>query len=721
MEIKTFKTEIEGKELSIELGKLAQQANGSAVVKYGQTVVLATAVMGEKATGKNYLPLTVDYEEKFYAAGKIKGSKWVKREGRPTDEAILTGRLIDRSIRPLFDPKIRNDIQVVLTVLSFDGENDPALPALVGASTALSISDIPWNGPIAGISVGQDEAKQWIITSTLSAKAKSGLELFISGMEQDNEILANMIEGHAPEATEEKLIEGINIARKEIKKLLDFQKQIIKDINPKKKELSLVELDENLKKEIEEFVSGKLEKAIYGPDRKERMKAMEKLREELLLSIEEKYKDDSKKISDTSNYYEGLLDTIVHKNILSDEKRPDGRKLDELRNIETEVGILPRTHGSGLFKRGETQVLSVLTLGSPGMEQYFDQMELEGTKRFFHDYNFPPFSVGETGRMGGPGRREIGHGALAEKAIQSIIPDKDKFPYTIRVVSEVLSSNGSSSMASVCGTTLALLDGGVPIKNMVAGIAMGLMIDPFSAKAEGKCKILTDIQGPEDHYGDMDLKVAGTKNGVTAIQMDVKINGIKIEILEKTFIQARKARLEILEKMEKTIKEPRAELSPFAPRIYTLQVNPAKIGLIIGPGGKTINEMIAETGAAIDIEDDGTVFITCDNADGAKTAISRIKSLTREVKLGETFNGKVVKNMEFGAFVELYPKQDGLLHVSEMGSQNLREGDFVEVKVKRIDEHGKISLELASAEKKQREKTEPAPAKRKPLLRKGRK
>lgn len=712
MEIKTFKTEIEGKELSIELGKLAQQANGSAVVRYGQTVVLITAVMGEKITDKNYLPLTVDYEEKFYAAGKIKGSRWVKREGRPTDEAILTGRLIDRSIRPLFDQKIRNDIQIVLTVLSFDGENDPALPALVGASTVLSISDIPWNGPVAGISIGQDEAKKWIITSTLSAKAKSGMELFVSGMEHDNEILTNMIEGHAPEETEEKLIEGINIARKEIKKLLDFQNKIIKDINPEKKELSLTEIDENLKKEIEEFISGKLEKVVYGPDRKERMKATEKLREELLLFIEEKYKDDSKKLNTVSGYYEDLIDELVHKNILNDEKRPDGRKLDELRSIETEIGILPRTHGSGLFKRGETQVLSILTLGSPGMEQSFDQMELVGTKRFFHDYNFPPFSVGETGRMGGPGRREIGHGALAEKAIQAIIPDKDKFPYTIRVVSEVLSSNGSSSMASVCGSTLALLDGGVPIKNMAAGIAMGLMED------KNNYKILTDIQGPEDHYGDMDFKVAGTKNGVNAIQMDVKINGIKIEIIEKTLIQAKKARLEILKKMEETIKEPKAELSPFAPRIYTLQVNPTKIGLIIGPGGKTINEIVAETGATIDIEDDGIVFVTCDNADNAKAAINKIKSLTREVKLGETFNGKVVKNMDFGAFIELYSRQDGLLHISEMGSLDLREGDFIEVKVKKIDEHGKISLELARAEKKQIEGNVTEPAKKRPLFKK---
>ena len=700
MSVKIFKTEIEGKELSVELGSLAQQANGSALIRYGQTVVLATVVMLKQPSERSYLPLTVDYEERFYAAGKIKGSRWIKREGRPTDEAILTGRLVDRAIRPLFNPKIRNEIQLVLTVLSFDGENDPSLPALIGASTAISVSDIPWNGPVAALSVGQDETKQWIITSTLSAKAKSGLELFVSGIEKDREILINMMEGHASQMPEDKLIEGIELATKHIKKLLDFQKNIIKEIDPKKKELKMEEIETGFKKEIEEFLKDKLEKALYRPDKMERLEELENLKEAMSAFIEEKYKDDKKKLIQANDFFEEKIDEIVHENILKHSKRPDNRKLDEVREITTAVGILPRTHGSGMFKRGTTQVLSLVTLGAPGAEQYLDQMELEGKKRFMHDYNFPPYSVGDTGPMRGPGRREIGHGALAEKALLPIIPDKDSFPYTIRIVSEVLSSNGSSSMGSVCGSTLALLDTGVPIKANVSGIAMGLMSD------NEKYKVLTDIQGPEDHYGDMDLKIAGTKDGVTALQMDVKINGVTIEILKDVFKQSRKARLEILETMEKTIKKPRAELSPFAPRVYTLQINPSKIGMIIGPGGKTIHEITDETGATIDIEDDGRVFVTSDDAEMAKKAIGRIKTITREVKMGEVFQGRVVKITDFGAFVELYPKQDALLHISELGPRVrrvedvLHQGDIIAVKVKKIDESGKVGLSLEKKSQK---------------------
>jgi len=700
MEVKKFKTEIEGKELSVELGVLAQLANGSALVKYGQTVVLATVVMTKQASEKNYFPLTVDYEERFYAAGKIKGSRWIKREGRPTDEAILTGRLVDRAIRPLFNSKIRNDIQVVSTVLSFDGENDPALPALIGASVAISISDIPWQGPVAGISVGQDEAKQWIITSTLSAKAKSGLEIFVSGIERDKEILINMLEGNASQMPEEKLIEGIELATNYIKKLLDFQKKIIEETNPQKRELEIPEIDEEVKKEVEEFLKEKLEKALYKPDKKERLEELLKLKEELMVFIQEKYNQDEQKMVQAGDLFEEKINQMVHENILKHNKRPDGRELDEFREITAQVGVLPRTHGSGLFKRGTTQILSVLTLGSPGAQQYLDQMELEGTKRFMHDYNFPPFSVGEVGRVGGPGRREIGHGALVEKALLPIIPDKETFPYTIRIVSEVLSSNGSSSMGSVCGSILALLDAGVPIKANVSGIAVGLMTDGE------KYKLLIDIQGPEDHHGDMDLKIAGTRQGMTALQMDTKMDGISLKILKDAFKQSRKARLEILDIMEKTIKKPRPELSPLAPRIYSIQINPSKIGLVIGPGGKTINEIVSETGATIDIEESGEVFITCDNAEMAKKAIGRIKTLTREVKTGEIFQGRVVKVTDFGAFIELYPKQEGLLHISEFGprvrrvAEVVREGDVINVRVKRIDENGKISLGLEKKPKK---------------------
>lgn len=720
--INNFKTEIEGKELSVELGKLAQQASGSALVKYGQTEVLVTVVMTKNPSDKNYLPLIVDYEEKFYAAGKIKGSRWIKREGRPTDEAILTGRLVDRAIRPLFKQKIRNEIQIVPTVLSFDGENDPGLPALIGASVAISISNIPWQGPVAGISIGQAEKEQWIITPTLSAKERSGSEIFIAGIEKNSEVLINMMEGQAPEIPEDKLIEGINFAKKYIKNLLDFQKTIIKEINPQKRIIEEPEIDPELKKEVEEFINDKLEKALYKPGKKQMMEEVNKLKEDLLYFIQGKYENDEEKINQTADLFEEKINQLVHENILKHNTRPDGRKLDEFRKVTTEVGVLPRTHGSGLFKRGETQVLSVVTLGSPGAEQYLDQMELEGTKRFMHDYNFPPFSVGETGPMRGPGRRDISHGALAERALKPVVPDKETFPYTVRVVSEVLASNGSSSMASVCASTLALLDAGVPIKTNVSGIAMGLMTD------NENYKILTDIQGPEDHHGDMDLKIAGTRKGITALQMDVKINGVNLQILKDTFKQAKKARIEILDTMEKTIKKPRPELSPFAPRVYSLQVNPNRIRDIIGPGGKTINEITSETGATIDIEDSGLVFVTSDNAESAKKAIGWIKSLTREIKVGEVFQGKVIKIADFGAFIELTPGQEGLLHISELGPRDasgqiqrikkvedvLHQGDRVSVKVKRIDEAGKIALSLENSQIRNRFRTENNKYKKKP-------
>jgi len=695
METKSFKTEIEGKELSVELGRLAQQTNGSALVTYGQTAVLATAVLGTNISDKTYFPLTVDYEERFYAAGKIKGSRFIKREGRPSDEAILTGRVVDRSIRPLFDQKLRNDIQIVLTVMSFDGENDPGLPALLGASVALSVSDIPFSGPVAGISVGQTDNGHWMVTSTLSAKAKTGSEIFAAGIEKNKEIILNMLEGQAPQMPENQMLEGIDMARKYIKKLIDFQKDIIKEIKPVKQKLAVQEIDAELKKIVDEFLGDKLETAIYHKEKQVRVKQLEEINNGIEELVTKKYPEETKtKLALANEYIEEKIDEITHFNILKNNRRPDARKLDELRKLSAEVGIFPRLHGSGLFQRGETQVFSAVTLGSPGSEQIFDQMEIEGKKRFMHDYNFPPFSVGEVGRVGNPGRRDIGHGALAEKALVPIIPSQEEFPYTIRVVSEVLSSNGSSSMASVCGSTLALMDAGVPIKEKAAGIAMGLMMDG------DKYKVLTDIQGPEDHYGDMDLKIAGTKNGINAIQMDIKIDGVGINILEEAFKQAKKARLEILERIEKTLKDPRPELSPLAPRVYSLMVNPAKLGMIIGPGGKTINEITAETGVNIDIEDDGRVFVTSEDAEMAKKAIGKIKALTKEAKVGEVYQGKVVKIMEFGAFIELYPKQDGLLHVSELG-RNVRRvedvmhvGDIVAVKIKNIDDNGKISLVL---------------------------
>jgi polyribonucleotide nucleotidyltransferase len=704
MNVKTFKTEIEGKELSVELGRLAQQTNGSALVTYGQTTVLATAVLSNKKSDKTYFPLTVDYEERFYAAGKIKGSRFIKREGRPSDEAILTGRVVDRSLRPLFNQKLRNDLQIVLTVMSFDGENDPVLPALIGASVALSVSDIPFNGPIAGVSVGQDEKGNWMVTSTMSSKAKSGSEIFAAGVEKNKDILLNMLEGHALQMPESQMIEGIDLARKYIKKLIDFQKDIIKEVKPAKLELTIPEIDADLKKLIDKFLEDKLETAIYHEEKQTRIKQLEDINLGLEALIEEKYPEETKgKTALVMDYLEEKIDEITHINVLKNDKRPDGRKMDELRKLSAEAGILPRLHGSGLFQRGETQVFSAVTLGSPKSEQIFDQMEIEGKKGFMHDYNFPPYSVGEVGRVGNPGRRDIGHGALAEKALNAIVPSRETFPYTIRVVSEVLSSNGSSSMASVCGSTLALMDAGVPITEKAAGIAMGLMMDPSTSSGQvRKYKVLTDIQGPEDHYGDMDLKVAGTKNGINAIQMDIKTDGISMEILTDAFKQAKKARLEILDVITRAIKEPRIELSPFAPRVYSIKINPTKIGLVIGSGGKTINEISSETGAIIEIEDDGTVFVTAENADGAKEAIGRIKAMTREAKSGEEFEGKVVKIMDFGAFIELFPGQDGLLHISELSTTKridkvedvIRQGDIVRVKVKRVEDNGKISLSL---------------------------
>jgi polyribonucleotide nucleotidyltransferase len=679
MQSKKFKTDVGEKELVVEIGGLAEQANGSVIVKCGETVVLVTCVMAEKPReGVNYLPLSVDYEERLYAAGKIKGSRFIKREGRPSEEAIITGRVIDRTIRPLFNSKIRNDIQVVVMVLSFDGENDPVIPGLLGASIALSISNIPWNGPVGGVSI-----------------ENSSLNLIVTGTKEK----INMIEGGAKEASEKDIVEALELAKKQVENLIDFQEGIIKEFKPEKKKLGIPKPDTELIKEVEKFIGDKLEKAIYKPAKTERMEEVNKLKDELSLFIEGKYESKAEKIQEAFDIFEEKIDEIVHKNILDKEKRPDGRKLDEIRGISCEIGLLPRTHGSGLFVRGSTQALSIVTLGPPGAEQLLDEMEMEGAKRFMHHYNFPPFSVGDIGPMRGPGRREIGHGALAEKALVPLIPLKEEFPYTIRVVSEILSSNGSSSMASVCGSILALLDAGVPIKGNAAGIAMGLMLSENGKEH----KILTDIQGPEDHHGDMDLKVAGTRKGITALQMDVKVEGLSVKILEEALAQAKKAREEILDKMETVIKTPHSDLSPYAPRVSVLHINPARIGDVIGPGGKIINKIIDETGATIDIDDDGTVFVASEKAEGAEKAITWIKSLTRELKTGEIFQGKVVKVTDFGAFIELLPGQDGLLHVSELVPRGkkiksvedlIHRGDTITVRIKNIDESGKISLTL---------------------------
>ena len=695
-ETKKYSTQYAGKKLEVEIGHLAGQADGSVFIKYGDTSVLVTAVMSDFPRNVNYMPLTVDYEERYYAAGKIKGSRWIKRETRPGEEAILHARVIDRTLRPRFDQRIRNDIQIVATILSFDNENDPDIPALIGASLALMISDIPFNGPVAGVRIGEIDGKL-VLNPNYEERKKSSFDLVVAGIDEK----VNMLEFQGEQIPEDKVLKAIEFGHKEYRKIIEFQNSIAKELKPKKRNIEIFEPDPKILEEIKNFLGNKLESILYESDGK--AEARDKLiilKESLANFLKENHSGHphlDKILSETENIFGRELDEIVRKNILEKEKRSDGRKLDQLRPLSIEVGVLPRTHGSGIFQRGETQVLNILTLGSPGKEQWIEEMETEKKKYFMHHYNFPPYSSGETGRIGFPGRREIGHGALAEKSLEPVIPTKENFPYTIRLVSETLSSNGSTSMASVCASTLALMDGGVPIKELVAGISIGLALSPDGKKF----KLLTDIQGEEDHHGDMDFKVAGTKNGITGIQLDVKTEGLTKEIIEEALEQAKKTRLKILEEMKKVITSPRAELSPFAPRVYKIQINPEKIRNVIGPGGKIINEIVAQTGVNIDIEDSGLVFVTSEKEEGAKKALEWINNLTREVKAGEIFEGVVVKIMDFGAFVELFPKQDGLVHISEISDKRIdkisdimKVGDMVKVKVKKIDDQGRVSLTM---------------------------
>ncbi|HAN61839.1 MAG: Polyribonucleotide nucleotidyltransferase [Parcubacteria group bacterium GW2011_GWC1_43_61] len=696
-EIKKYSVDFAGQILEIEIGKLAGQANGAVTARLGDTVVLATAVMAkEPRIGGDFFPLSVDYEEKFYARGKILGSRFMRREGRPSEEAVLNARLIDRAIRPLFNQSARNEVQIVTTVLSVDEKNDPDILAMNAASMALITSDIPWSGPIAAIRIGKING-QWMLNPAF-ADRENGISDLVVSVSSDMKI--NMIEaGPLQELKEEELVEGIGFAQAALKNLIDFNKKIAGDFNTPKAIVAVADTDSDLRDEVAKFLNADnaLEKAIYDysrdkTERENNLGSLKDLLKEHIAGIDEK------KVRMAEIIFDEAIDEIVHKNILEKDKRPDGRKMDELRNLSSEVGFLPRTHGSGLFQRGETQILSALTLGSPSDELIIEGMIISTKKHFMHQYNFPPFSVGETGRMGAPGRREIGHGALAEKALLPMIPKKEDFPYAIRIVSEVLSSNGSSSMGSVCGSTLALMDAGVPITKPVAGIAMGLM-----SNKKGDYKILTDIQGPEDHHGDMDFKAAGTKDGITAMQMDVKINGIDIKILKETLEQTRKARLEILDNITKTIDKPRANLSPFAPRIITLQIAVDKIREVIGSGGKVINEIIATTGAAIDIEESGLIFITAENEESGLKTKEIIEGIVKEYKVGEIVTGKVVNILDFGAIVEFGRGRDGMIHISELANRRVEKvtdvvnmGDEVTVKIKRV-ENGKISLSLKDA------------------------
>ena len=696
LENKKFEMDLAGRKLKVTFTPLAEQANGSCLVQYGDTLILATATMGKSdREGVDFFPLTVEYEEKFYAAGKILGSRFVRREGKASESAILSGRLIDRTIRPLFDQRLRRDVQVVITVLSIDEDNDPDFVGLIGASLALSCSDIPWNGPISGIRIGRKN-EQLIINPTYKERGENHFDAFISSVGDK----INMLEIGADENPEAEVLAAIKLAQETNNSINDFQKQIITAMAKPKANVMLAEIDPEFKKQVQEFLAPKLEDAIYQKNKMEMNRKIDELTTELKTWAKS---IDEDKIKIALTILESEIDATVHKNILAKEKRPDGRKLDELRQLFAQAGdLLPRVHGCGVFIRGNTQALSSVTLAGPAKELTIETIESSESKRFIHHYNFPPFSVGETKAMRGPGRREIGHGALAEKALRPMIPTKEQFPYTIRVVSEILSSNGSSSMASACGSSLALMDAGVPIKNPVAGIAMGLMLSEAKSASGGlgDYKVLTDIQGPEDHYGDMDFKVAGTKNGVNACQMDVKIGGITLEIVEKTLTQAKKARLEILTVINGALSAPRANLSPLAPKIKIIRIKPDQIGSVIGSGGKIIKEIMEKTGVEIDIDDDGSVFITGVNEAKVDEAVRIVESITHEFTAGEIIEGKVVKILDFGAVVEFGPNSDALLHISELAHRRVEKvedivqlGDVIKVKVLRVEE-GKIGVSL---------------------------
>ncbi len=707
MEKKQFKLEFDGKEFLAEINDLTEQANGSVFLRCGGTEVLATAVMSKyEKEAKDFFPLTVDYEERYYAAGKIKGPRYIRRESRPSDEAICNGRLIDRSIRPLFPKNLGREAQVVITVLSYDLETDPDILGLLAASAALTTSNIPWKGPVAAVRVGRIEDK-FVINPSLPEREKSQMDFVLTGLENNGEIITNMMEAGFDEMGEDLILGAFNFAKPYLKKLLDFQKEMSKKIGKEKIVLKTIPEDHDLEKEIKDFVGDRLENALYQKNKGERIDSVDVLKEELALYLKEKYQDASK-TSYVNSFFERETDKIVHEKAIKEGKRVDGRKMDEVRYLECDVGVLPRTHGSGVFCRGQTKALSILTLGAPGDQQILEGMEYTGKKRFMHHYNFPPYSVGEIKPMRGPGRRDIGHGMLAEKALLPIIPSFEQFPYTIRVVTEILSSNGSSSMASVSSSSLSLMDAGVPIKSPAAGIAMGLMSEMDANSKIKKYEILTDIQGPEDHHGDMDFKIAGTRKGISAIQMDVKIEGITEEILKEALERGKKARHQILDIIEKTLPSPRPNLSPFAPRILILKINPDKIRDVIGPGGKVINSIIDECGVSIDIEDTGEIFITAEKEAAAKKAFEWISNITREVKVGEVFQGKIVRILDFGAFAEILPGQDGLIHISQLAPYRVGKvedivkiGDIVPVKVISIDEQGRINLSLKEVKKSQ--------------------
>ena len=685
--ITSVSVSVGGRDLKLEYGKFSQQANAAILVTYGDTMVHVTTVMGKSETTLSYFPLSVDFAEKLYAGGKIKGSRWVKRDGRPSDEAILKGRIIDRSIRPLFPKSVKRDVQVIATVLSADGENDADMPGLVATSAALSVSDIPWEGPIAGVRVGMIDGV-YVANPTYEQRKSSKLDLIVTGSAE----AIVMVEAGANEVTEDEVLKAMQFAHEEIKKIiaiiLDLQKQIGK---VKQEFAEIITIPEDLRKEVSDKIRADLAAKLGVPG------SEDGLIEGFIALLKDSYVDklDSKQLGEIIH---DVLGEETRKTTIEKEVRIDGRKLTQLRELEAEIDILPRTHGSAMFKRGATQVLSIATLGAPSLGQILETMESETVKHYIHHYTMPPYASGETGRFGPPGRREIGHGALAERALMPMLPAEIDFPYTIMVVSEVMSSNGSTSQASVCGSTLALMAAGVPIKKPVAGIAMGLMFDGK------KAVVLTDIAGIEDHVGDMDFKVAGTKDGITALQMDIKVKGISFEVLEKALAQAKVARLEIMEVMLKAISEPRKELSKYAPKIVQFEIPTDKIGEVIGPGGKNIKLIMSETGAQVDIDDStgvGKVTVSGIDPAGMTKAVTWIKGMTHDAETGEEYDGKVTRVEAYGCFVEFLPGKQGLVHVSRMSKDYVqdatslvKEGDTVHVYVKGVDDMGRTDLSM---------------------------
>ncbi|RNF40588.1 polyribonucleotide nucleotidyltransferase [Planococcus salinus] len=689
-----------GRELQVEVGQLAKQANGAALIRYGDTAVLSTATASKSPKPLDFFPLTVNYEERLYAVGKIPGG-FIKREGRPSEKATLTSRLIDRPIRPLFPDGFRNEVQVISMVMSVDQDCPSEMAAMFGSSLSLMISDIPFGGPIAGVIVGMIDG-EYIINPTNEQLEQSSINLTVAGTKE----AINMVEAGAKEVSEDIILEAIMFGHEEIKKLIAFQEQIAAEVGKEKTEIQLYELDAELTATLKEAVEADMNAAVQINEKQARNDAINQVKEQAMAAYEESDEEVKKQAGQ-------ILDQMVKEEVrrlITDEKiRPDGRGPSEIRPLSSEVGILNRTHGSGLFTRGQTQAMSICTLGALGDVQIIDGLGIEDTKRFMHHYNFPLFSVGETGFLRGPGRREIGHGALGERALEAVVPDEKEFPYTIRLVAEVLESNGSTSQASICASTLAMMDAGVPIKAPVAGIAMGLV------KKGENYTVLSDIQGMEDHLGDMDFKVAGTAEGITALQMDIKIEGLSREILEEALTQARIGRLHILESMMATISEPRGQLSAFAPKIIMIKINPDKIRDVIGPGGKVINKIIDETGVKIDTEQDGTIFISSVDQEMNSKAKEMIENIVREAKVGEYYEGKVKRIEKFGAFVELFPGKDGLLHISEIQEERTKEvedvlklDDVVKVKVIEIDRQGRVNLSRKAVLKEEKEEKETA-------------